>query len=195
MEWRVRRIRRRLKIPPDEPLHAWVMVDYQGLRNPAPELYPASPLPPCLALTGAALWLSNAGGSRRIALEDIVMASVAPTSPGDLRVDFMKDEPLLVHPLDDGTFLQKLISEIQTLDRRLQMQAPRAHGFPELPVEMVAAAEAERGWAAQLLAENGADPDYQRAALRHEAEAVEFIHEAQVAALRTLRTELLSGDS
>jgi hypothetical protein len=184
-------VRRRLGIPPDQRLLAWAMADYRGMQVPAPRLTPVKYRPPYLALTPEALWLSNAGDIHRYPFEDVVLASIAPRPVGAMRIDFMDGDPLVALVADGGTFYGRLLFELRAFDTQLQMEAPFALGLPDLPPDLLAAAERAERRSVQLLAEHGDDPTFRIAAERHAADAREMLHEAQVTALRAQRAELL----
>ena len=97
-----------------------------------PRMVPVHYWPPCVALTDRALWLSNAGATRRFPLDHIVLASPAPSPDGAMRVDFMSGDPLIVLVVDNGSFWGRLGRAIRAVDVRLQMAAPDALGVPEL---------------------------------------------------------------
>ncbi|MGD0881812.1 MAG: hypothetical protein ABSB09_09620 [Acidimicrobiales bacterium] len=193
MNWRAGKVRRRLGIPSDEPLLAWAMGEYRGLRVPPPHMMPLKFWPPCVALTSRTLWLSNAGATRRYPVRDIVLVSSASSPEGALHVDFMSGDPLIISLVDDGTFFRRLTFEVRSVDKQLQMQARDARGVPALPPELVAAAERAERRAAQLRAEYGDDPGLCLEADRHASDARELRHEARVQALRALRAELLTS--
>ncbi len=193
MDWRAGKVRRRLGIPLDEPLLAWAMADYRGMRVPPPRMVPTKFWPPCVALTSQALWLSNAGATRRFPVREIVLVSLASSPEGALRVDFMSGDPLIVSVADDGSFFGRLGFEVRSLDTQLQMGAREARGVPTPSPELVAAAERAERRAAQLRAEYGDDPGLCHEADRHSADARDLRHEARVQALRALRTELLAS--
>jgi hypothetical protein len=190
--WRAGKVRRRLSIPADQRLLAWALANYRGMQVPPPPLTPKKYWPPYLALTPEALWLSNAGDTRRYPIEDIVLASLAPRPRGAFRVDFMAGEPLVVLVADDGTFYDRLLFELLAFDTQLQMDAPFALGLPDLPPDLLAAAERAERRSAQLLAEHGDNPTFRLAAEQHAADARELLHQAQVTALRAQRADLLS---
>ncbi|MGA2837861.1 MAG: hypothetical protein ABSF84_14805 [Acidimicrobiales bacterium] len=193
MDWRAGKVRRRLGIPLDEPLLAWAMAEYRGMRVPSPRMAPIRFWPACVALTSQALWLSNAGATRRFPVREIVLVSYASSPEGALRVDFMSGDPLIVAVVDDGAFHGRLAFEVRSIDTQLQMEARNALGVPALPPELVAAAERAERRAAQLRADYGDDPDLCIEAERHSADARELRHEARVQALRGLRLELLAS--
>lgn len=100
--------------------------------------------------------------------------------------------PLTVLVTDGGVFYRRLTIELGAFDTRLQMEAPFAFGLPDLPPEVLAAAERARQRSAQLLDEGDDDPVVRLAAERHVADARELLHEAQVMALRAQRADLLA---
>ncbi len=193
MIWRAGKVRRRLGIPPEQSLLTWAVADYRGMQVPGEPLAPRNYWPPYLALTEHDLWLSSAGAVRRYPLEDVVMASIAPSPAGALRVDFTSGDPLVVLVGDGGRFYQRLTLELETYDTQLQMEAPFALGLPDLPPELVAAAERAERRSAELLTGHGDDPIFRLAAEQHASDAREMLHLAQVAALRSQRAELLAS--
>ena len=171
------------------------MADYRGMQVPMPRMVPVHYWPPCVALTDRALWLSNAGATRRFPLDHIVLASPAPSPDGAMRVDFMSGDPLIVLVVDNGSFWGRLGRAIRAVDVRLQMAAPDALGVPELSPEKLAAAERAETRAHWLLAEYGDVPNLRLEAARHAEDARALRHEARVDALREQRTELLAHAS
>jgi hypothetical protein len=193
VNWRAGKVRRRLGIPADQTLLAWVVADYRGMQVPGPLMTPLRYWPPYLALTERELWLSSAGATRRYPFEEIVLASLAPDPTGALRVDFTSGDPLVVLVADGGEFRGQLDFELRAFDTRLQMQAPVALGLPDLPPELVAAAELAEHRSAQLLIEHGDDPAFRLASERFASDSREMLHHAQVIALRAQRADLLAS--
>jgi hypothetical protein len=174
MVWRAGTVRRRLGIPRGEPLLAWAAADHRGMRVPDPLTGPVRPWPPYVVLTDRSLWVGHRGATHRFALEDVVMASIVDEPDGALRVDFLAGDPLVVLVLDGGVLHDRLVREIRAIDRRLQLAAPRALGLPDLSLGAVAGDGVLPGAGSR-----GEPP-----------EAAELLHEAQLIALRELRTAL-----
>jgi hypothetical protein len=151
--------------------------------------------PSYVALTEQKLWLSSAGATRCYPFEDVVMVSIATLPAGAVRVDFMAGDPLVVLVADGGGFYDRLVLELEAFDTKLQMEAPFALGLHDPPPELLAAAERADRRSVQLLTQHGDDPTFRIAAEQHAADAREMLHQAQVAALRSQRAELLASRS
>ncbi len=174
MAWRASKVRRRLGIPSEEPLLAWAVADHRGMRVPGRLAGPVRPWPPYVALTDCALWVGQRGATHRFGLDDIVLASIVDHPEGALRVDFLTGDPLVVLLVDGGALHHRLAHEIRAIDRRLQLEAPIALGLPDLSFVSVEGDDAAP-----------------TTGFRYEPEgAAELLHEAQLIALRELRTTL-----
>ncbi len=174
MVWRAGTVRRRLGIPRGEALLAWAAADHRGMRVPGTLTGPVRSWPPCVALTDRSLWVGHRGATHRYGLEDVVLASIVDVPDGALRVDFLAGDPLMVLVLDGGVLHDRLVHEIRAIDRRLQLEAPRAFGLPDLSLGCIAG--------------DGAVPG--AGARREPADTAELLHEAQLIAVRELRTAL-----
>jgi hypothetical protein len=184
-------VRRRLAIPHGEPLLAWALAEYRGMRVPGPPMVPSKHWQALVALTPDSVWLSSAGDLRRFPLGEIVLASEARQPAGALRIDFAQGDPLVVLVADRGGFASRLRGEIRSFDKALQMRAPRALGMPDLPPDLVAQAGRAMRRANELRAAAGDDPAIDVEAQQSLDAARDLNHQARLAAVRELRGALL----
>lgn len=192
MGFRKNRVKRRLGIPRDVDLVTWTVADYRGMRVPGPPLVGVAYAAAYLGLTDGRLWLTKAGALRQFDVRDMVMVSTEERPRGAIRIDFRHGEPLVVVVADDGRFARELGAQIAVYDRQLQMDAEAALGLPDRSPDLVARAELARRRSEQLTNMAGTDRFVRKVAEGLVDEERELLHEAQVQALRQLRSALLA---
>jgi len=158
---------------------------------------------PYVALTDGALWLTRGGVAWRVALEDVVLATVVgasdgspavtpdPVPDGALRVDFVSGDPLVLLVVDGGVFQDRLAREIYALDRELQRGAPGASVIGGLRPDRGVPARGPDGPHGRRGPQGPHEP---RCPQQHGPDgAAELLHDAELVVLRELR-RVLTGD-
>lgn len=192
MELLARRRKRLLGVPADIRLEAWANAEFGFHELPTRPFRGAHRMPASIGLAGDRLWLSKAGASHDVPIEDIVMLSVERRPRGAVRVEFMEGEPLVVLAADGGRLLSMLGAALARYDRQLQMGAQVALGVPAPSPDLAARIDTVRQRAEDLRRLGGDDRFVRLVADGYADEEGRLLHEAQVDALRDLRRALLA---